>query len=61
MEVIFAPIVHLAKSRNIFCSHDGGRGAVTGIQWVEIKDAARYPMVYKKVSQNKELSIPKCH
>lgn len=37
----------------------GGRG-VTGIYWVEAREAAKHPTMHRTAPNKKELSGPKC-
>ena len=53
-----SPRGDLATSGGISAFHywDGA----TGIQWVETRNAAKHPIVYRSGPHNKELSNPKC-
>ena len=37
-----------------------GVGCAAGIEWVEARFAAKYPLMHRSSSDNKELSTPKC-
>lgn len=66
--MIFPSRGHLAISQVVLDCHalgGGGREGVvregaTGGQWVNATNAAKYPMIHKTASHNKELAGPKC-
>lgn len=58
----FAPRGHLAKSGDIFSCHKGveGKGRGADVWWVEIRDAAQHPTMYRMVytTKNYQPSMP---
>ena len=47
-------------SRDIFGYHDAGERGPKGLYWVEVRYAAKHPIMNKAGPKKKELSILKC-
>lgn len=57
----FVPQGHLtAISGDMFCCRSWGVFSVTGIYWIDPRDAVKYPTVHGTAPNNNGLSYPKC-
>lgn len=54
-----SPRGQLAMSGDIFDGHNS-RVDANGIEWVEIRDAAKHSTMHRAAPPNEQLSAPKC-